>query len=84
MGVLPLEFTGGDNRESLGLTGDELFTIQGLSNDLKPGQMIAVKALSKDGEKTFQAKARLDTPIEVDYYRHGGILTMVLRQIAQG
>lgn len=83
MGVLPLEFTNGDTRESLGLTGDELFTIEGLSNDIKPGHSLNVKALNSHGEKRFKVKARVDTPIEVDYYRHGGILPMVLRQLAK-
>jgi aconitate hydratase len=82
MGVLPLEFAEGDSRESLGLKGDELITIENLSNDMRPGQMVTVKALSDDGEKKFRMKARIDTEIEVDYYRHGGILAMVLRQLA--
>ncbi len=81
MGVLPLQFNDGENRESLGLTGHELFTIDGLSNNLKPGQSVKVKALSKDGEKTFDMTARLDTPIEIEYYRNGGILHTVLREM---
>ncbi|RKX26974.1 MAG: aconitate hydratase AcnA [Candidatus Zixiibacteriota bacterium] len=83
MGVLPLQFIAGESRESLNLKGDELFTVEGLSNDLKPGQTIVVKALSSDGEKSFRMKVRIDTPVEVDYYRHGGILQMVLRQLAR-
>ncbi|MEW5796098.1 MAG: aconitate hydratase AcnA [Candidatus Zixiibacteriota bacterium] len=83
MGVLPLEFVDGETRESLGLKGDELFTIDGLSKDMKPGQIVSVKALNKEGEKKFKMKARLDTKIEIDYYRHGGILSMVLRQLAK-
>ncbi len=83
MGVLPLQFAEGDSRESLGLTGDEAFSIEGLSNDMKPGEVVTVKAVSDAGEKTFKMKARIDTPIEVDYYRHGGILSMVLRQLAK-
>jgi aconitate hydratase len=83
MGVLPLEFINGESRESLGLKGDELFTIDGLSNNMKPGQTVNVRALSNEGEKKFRMKARLDTKIEIDYYRHGGILQMVLRQLAK-
>jgi aconitate hydratase len=83
MGVLPLVFLPGDNREKLGLTGHELYTIEGLSNEMKPKARVTVRALSKDGEKVFEAIARLDTPIDVDYYRHGGILHMVLRQLAK-
>jgi aconitate hydratase len=83
MGVMPLEFINGESKESLGLMGDELFTIEGLANDMKPGQTVAVRALSNEGEKKFRMKARLDTKIEIDYYRHGGILQMVLRQLAK-
>ncbi len=82
MGVLPLQFLDGDSRESLGLTGQETFTIDGLSNDLKPQQKITVRAKAPDGsDKTFEMLVRLDTPIDVEYYRHGGILQMVLRQM---
>jgi len=83
MGILPLQFKDGDNRESLGLTGKELFTIEGLSNNLRPKQEITVKALSSDGEKKFNMIVRMDTPIEIEYYRNGGILHMVLRQLAK-
>ncbi len=83
MGVLPLQFEEGQNRETLNLTGHELFTIADLSNDLKPKQKVTVKALSEDGEKSFDMIARLDTPVEVDYYRNGGILHMVLRELAK-
>ncbi len=84
MGVLPLQFLEGESRESLGLTGHETFTIEGLSNDLKPRQRVTVKAKSADGTgkgKAFEMLTRLDTPIEVEYYRHGGILQMVLREM---
>ncbi len=84
MGVLPLQFREGEDRESLGLTGQETFDIDDLSNDLKPGQSVTVHAKGSGGDKTFQMTARLDTPVEVDYYRHGGILHMVLRQLAKG
>jgi aconitate hydratase len=83
MGVLPLEFMKGESKESLDLQGDELITIEKLSNDMRPGQEVTVKAFSDEGEKKWKMKARLDTEIEVDYYRHGGILPMVLRQLAK-
>lgn len=83
MGVLPLQFKEGETKESLGLNGKELFTIEDLSNDLKPKQIVSVKAFDVDGEKHFDMIVRIDTPIEVDYYRHGGILQMVLRQLAK-
>ncbi len=83
MGVLPLQFNEGNTRESLGLTGHEVFSIEGLSNHIKPKQQVTVKALSSKGEKTFKMIARLDTPVEIDYYRHGGILHMVLRQLSR-
>ena len=81
MGVMPLQFKDGETRESLGLNGTEIYSIIGLSNDLKPKQEVTVKAVSSDGEKTFKMIARVDTPVEIDYYRHGGILQMVLRQL---
>ncbi len=81
MGVLPLEFMNGESKESLGLTGHELFTIEGISNDIRPKQTVTVKAFNEHGDKKFQMVARLDTPVEIDYYRHGGILQMVLRQL---
>jgi aconitate hydratase A / 2-methylisocitrate dehydratase len=81
MGVLPLEFKADENRESLGLTGQEVFHIEGVAG-LAPGKSIIVKAKSPDGkEKQFTAKARVDTPEEVSYYHHGGILQYVLRQM---
>jgi len=81
MGVLPLEFKAGENRETFGLTGHEVFEIEGVST-LSPKKPITVKAKSADGkEKTFSAVARVDTPEEVVYYHHGGILQYVLRQM---
>ena len=81
MGVLPLEFEAGENRESLGLAGHEIFATEGVSS-LAPGKAITVRAKSTDGkEKQFTAKARVDTPEEVSYYHHGGILQFVLRQM---
>jgi len=83
MGVLPLQFKAGENRETLGLKGDEVYSIEGLSNNLKPRQDIKVVASSAAGEKAFTMTVRIDTPVEVDYYHHGGILQMVLRQLAR-
>ena len=81
MGVLPLEFKAGENRESLGLTGHEVFDIEGISS-LKPRMEATVRAKSADGKvKAFSAVVRVDTPEEVSYYRHGGILQYVLRQM---
>jgi aconitate hydratase len=81
MGVLPLQYAEGESAESLGLTGHESFDISGLA-DLEPGKELAVKATSDDGEvKELQAKARVDSPVEVEYLRNGGILQTVLRQL---
>ena len=82
MGVLPLEFVNGDTRQTLGLTGFETFEIVGMSNEMKPRSMMKVRATSGDGMvKEFSAMARIDTPEEMSYYRHGGILPYVLRQL---
>ncbi|WP_095011369.1 aconitate hydratase AcnA [Tsuneonella mangrovi] len=82
MGVLPLQFTGGDTRQSLGLTGDDSFTIKGLA-DLTPGQDVEVEVTKTDGSTaTFTAKCRIDTANEMEYYRNGGILQYVLRKLA--
>jgi aconitate hydratase len=78
MGILPLEFEAGQNRQSLELTGEEIFSIEGLSH-IAPGKIMMVKASGLE----FKVKARIDTPIELAYYRHGGILQYVLRQLAQ-
>src|SRR5438094_5073857 len=81
MGVLPLEFKAGENRESLGLTGHEVFEIDGVAS-LAPKKPVTVRAKSGDGRvKTFSVIARADTPEEVSYYHHGGILQYVLRQM---
>jgi aconitate hydratase len=79
MGVLPLEFEPGDGREALGLSGEETFTISGISEGLVPGKSLSVKT---DTGKSFTVKARIDTPQEVEYFLHGGILQYVLRQLA--
>jgi aconitate hydratase len=78
MGVLPLEFLPGESAESHGLTGEEVYAIGGIADGIAPGKTLTVAA----GDKTFQVVARLDTPQEVDYYLHGGILSFVLRQLA--
>lgn len=80
MGVLPLVFTEGQNAESLGLKGNEIYTINGLSDKLTPGKKLKVTAKKEDGTTIeFETKARLDSEIEVDYYKNGGILQYVLR-----
>ena len=82
MGVLPLEFLPGENKDTLGLTGREVYDIEGLSEGIEPQQLVTVRARDERGEeKRFQARVRLDTPVEVEYYRHGGILPYVLRQM---
>ncbi|MFT5088567.1 MAG: aconitate hydratase [Candidatus Latescibacterota bacterium] len=82
MGVLPLQFTDGESRETLGLSGEEIYDIEGLDDDLKPGQILEVVAKSDGGEKRFKVVCRIDTPVEVNYYRNGGILHTVLRRMA--
>jgi aconitate hydratase len=81
MGVLPLQFLEGESRETHGLEGDEIYSVEGLSNNLKPRQQVTVRALSGNGETKFQAVVRVDTQVEAEYYRHGGVLPMVLRQM---
>ena len=82
MGVLPLQFREGDNRESLGLDGTETFEIT-LDDTLKPGQAVEVSAIKTDGSPVhFVTTCRIDTPVEVEYYRNGGILHTVLRKLA--
>ncbi|GMA49685.1 aconitate hydratase [Alicyclobacillus contaminans] len=80
MGVLPLQFKNGDSWQSLGITGRETFEIRGLSGDLQPRQELQVKATREDGSTfTFPVTVRLDSGIEIEYYRNGGILQTVLR-----
>jgi aconitate hydratase len=82
MGIIPLQFKSGENLKSLGLTGFETYDITGVSQGLKVGQQLTVKARSDDGKvKEFKVTSRIDTPAELDYYRHGGILEYVLRQL---
>jgi aconitate hydratase len=84
MGVLPLEFTDGASAESLQLTGRETFDITGVSDGLEPRGSAAVRAVAPDGAVTeFTARVRIDTPDEIIYYRHGGILQYVLRQLVR-
>ena len=82
MGVLPLQFKEGDTAASLGLTGSEVFDIEGMAAGIKPGMPVTIRARSADGkDKVFQAITRIDTPYEIHYYQHGGILQYVLRQL---
>lgn len=82
MGIIPLQFKPGDSVDTLGLTGREVFYIDGLNNDLKPQCELTVRAVKPDGsEVKFQAIARLNTTIEIEYYRNGGILHTVLRKM---
>jgi len=85
MGVLPLEFIDGSSAQSLGLTGRETFDLTGIADGLTPGCLVTVTATADDGKvTTFQAKARLDSEVDVEYYRNGGILQTVLRKMARG
>ena len=82
MGVLPLQFEDGQNYKTLGLSGFETFFIEGISRGLQPRQKLTVKATALDGNvKTFTVNSRIDTPNEVDYYKHDGILQFVLRSL---
>jgi len=80
MGVLPMVFLEGENQDTLGLKGNETYDIGGLSSNLTPGKIVDVTATRPDGSKvTFKAKLRLDSGVDVEYYKHGGILNYVLR-----
>ncbi len=82
MGILPLQFLEGEGLASHGLTGRERFDVLGIDDSLEPRQRLSVVALADDGTETrFEVLCRVDTPVEVDYYRHGGILQYVLRQL---
>jgi aconitate hydratase len=84
MGVLPLQFVSGETAASLGLTGREVFAIEGAGANLKPRSLVTVKAAAEDGTtKTFAAMARIDTPEELTAYSHGGILPYVLRELVK-
>ena len=83
MGVLPMTFLDGESHESLGLDGTESFTIP-IGDDVQPLQNLTVTANHPSGSQiTFEAQVRLDTPVEVEYYRNGGILHTVLRDLAK-
>ena len=84
MGILPLQFRQGENKETLGLTGRETYDIIGIAEGLKPHQDVTVKVTREDGSTfTFQTLARLDSAIDVTYYKNGGILSTVLRRLMQ-
>jgi len=79
MGVLPIQFKPGENAQTLGLTGTEVYSLEGLT-DPHPKQDVVIRTRNAEGsEKVFTATARLDTPVEITYYRNGGILHTVLR-----
>jgi aconitate hydratase len=82
MGVLPMQFLPGENRESLGLTGFEVYSIEGIPQAVALGANARVWANSDAGEKTFEVRVPIDTPQEAEYYRNGGILPYVVRQLA--
>ena len=80
MGIVPLEFTNDESRESLGLTGFESYDLEGFDDSTKPRALLTVKATASDGSvKRFKVRSRIDTPEEATYYRNGGILQYVLR-----
>jgi len=82
MGILPLQFAAGESAESLGLTGEEVFEVAGVREGVA-AKRVTVRATAADGRVTdFAATVRIDTPQEAEYYRHGGILEYVLRQLA--
>ncbi len=84
MGIVPLQFKAGENLKSLGLTGFETYDVIGISSGLKVGTDLTARAKSDDGKtKEFKVTCRIDMPAELDYYRHGGILEYVLRQLLQ-
>jgi aconitate hydratase len=82
MGVLPLQFVDGASAQSLGLDGSEIYSVTGLSNSIQPRQNLTLEIRRADGEaEIIPVRLRIDTPIEIDYYRHGGILQFVLREL---
>jgi len=85
LGVLPLQFKSGENAQSLGLTGRETYTVEGVAGELRPGMEMSVTARGEGGSETrFSVIARLDSDTDVTYYRHGGVLNFVLRQLVRG
>jgi aconitate hydratase len=84
MGVLPLQFMPGDTRKTLQLTGDETFDILGIDGKLQPKQILPAVVHYPDGtQRDVQLQSRLDTQVDVEYYRAGGVLTYVLNRIAE-
>jgi aconitate hydratase len=84
MGVIPFEFTGGDDRKSLGLKGDETISISGLSGDLKPLSEVPATIRYGDGStREIALKCRIDTAVEIEYVQNGGVLHYVLRNLAR-
>ena len=81
MGILPLQFFQGQNAATYKLTGEETYAVEGIAKGLKPGKILIVKVSGPGKCKVFEAVCRIDTPIEIEYYRHGGILQYVLRQL---
>ncbi len=80
MGILPLQFKDGENVQSLKLDGSEIISITGFENNLQPGQMATLKIIRENGDtQTTEARIRIDSPVEVEYYKHGGILDYVIR-----
>ncbi len=84
MGVIPFEFMPGENRKTLGLKGTETIDIEGLGNDVRPLSAVPCRITYADGtERSILIKCRIDTEIEVDYVKHGGVLHYVLRDLAR-
>jgi aconitate hydratase len=81
MGILPLQFAEGESRDSLGLSGEEVYEIE-VDDSLRPGQQVEVVARGPSGVKRFATRCRIDTPVEINYYKNGGILHTVLRRMA--
>jgi aconitate hydratase len=82
MGVLPLQFIGDDSVQTLGISGQETYDLKGLEGEIKPQQLVTLVIHRADGSsQDVPVLLRIDTPIEVDYYKHGGILPFVLRQL---
>ena len=85
MGIVPLQFLPGDNASSLGLTGEEVVDITGVAEGLEPHAELSVTARRDDGTTIdFSVECRIDSEVELDYYRHGGVLQMVLRRMLAG
>jgi aconitate hydratase len=84
MGVLPLEFHPGEDAESLDISGDEVFDILGLNDEIQPGDSVRVQAENGEKKLEFDTVVRIDTEREFEYYRNGGILPTVLRQMMNG